>query len=102
MLILSDRAPPGGYAPPARRNLEFSRAGSFNTTKIQIDKVNDIPLFMTSFGEASGLPESDPNIIFIVSLLVRQAVPERQDLYSPGELLRDDSGQPIGCIGLSR
>jgi hypothetical protein len=38
---------------------------------------------------------------FIVSGLFRSYF-DRLDLYQPGELLRDDDGNPIGCVGLSR
>jgi len=26
----------------------------------------------------------------------------REDVFSPGELLRGEDGQPIGCIGLTQ
>ena len=72
------------------------------TVKNEVGMVDGVPLFETTYGEVTGLPAFDPDAILIVSLLVRQAVPKRIDVFSPGELLRDDSGQPIGCIGLSR
>src|ERR1700738_1288305 len=39
---------------------------------------------------------------YIVSLLVAQAAWEmgRTDVFAPGELIRDDSGRPVGCQGL--
>lgn len=37
---------------------------------------------------------------FIVSAMVRQALPHRTDLVSPGKLIRNKEGQPIGCDGL--
>ena len=59
-----------------------------------------IPLFSSTIGEVTGLPEHDPEKIYIVSLLVRQALPNRRDIASPGELVRDENGNPIGCKGL--
>lgn len=47
-----------------------------------------------------GLPEPEFNRAYIVSLVVRQAVPHRLDVLSPGELIRGADGQPIGCDGL--
>lgn len=64
-------------------------------------RVNGIPMYRTSFGEVIDLPEPKPDTIYIVSLVVRQAMPKRLDLASPGELLRDADGKPIGCIGLA-
>ena len=61
-----------------------------------------IELFHTEFGEVTGLPAPKENTIYIVSMLVRTALPNRKDLYSPGKLLRNNEGQPIGCLGLTR
>ena len=63
--------------------------------------VNGVSLFTTQFGEVDGLPEAQEGVIFITSLLVRSAVPDRRDVASPGELVRDSAGQPMGCKGLS-
>lgn len=70
--------------------------------KKELGNVDGILLYETVFGEVEGLPEYESGTINIVSLVVRQACIKRTDLYSPGELVRDDKGQPIGCIGLSR
>ena len=39
--------------------------------------------------------------VFIVSGMVAAMV-ERDDVMSPGPLLRDEEGRPIGCKGLKR
>lgn len=41
-------------------------------------------------------------VYIITSMVVRTANPRRIDLLSPGELIRDDNGQPIGCRGFTR
>lgn len=61
-----------------------------------------IEFYATTYGEPVGLPEPQPNTIYVVSGLLRAAVPERSDLWQPGELLRNDAGQPVGCIGLQQ
>ncbi len=58
-------------------------------------------LFVTSFGEAIGLPKPSKDVVVIVSAMVRQALPDRTDLVSPGELVRDDEGRPVGCRGFA-
>ena len=73
-----------------------------SVNKTETGNIDGVQLFETTFGEVEGLPPAEDDTILIVSLLTRQALPERDDLYSPGELLRDENGQPVGCIGLSR
>lgn len=68
----------------------------------QTGRVLGIPLYQTVYGKVENLPETVPNTIYVVSFMVSNAVPERLDVLSPGELLRDENGQPIGCIGLTK
>jgi len=63
---------------------------------------NGIPFYQTTYGAVSGLPDPEADTIYIVSGLVRAAMPERIDLWQPGELLRNEAGQPVGCIGLQQ
>ena len=59
-----------------------------------------INLYTVRYGAVEGLPDNDGDAIYVVSMLVRNAVPARYDVFSPGELIRDEKGNPIGCIGL--
>lgn len=59
-----------------------------------------IPLMRAEFGEVEGLPEAESNVLLIVSGIVRSALPNRADLVSPGELIRDDKGRVKGCKSL--
>lgn len=61
-----------------------------------------MPIFNTFPGDLEGLPARKKHVVYVVSGHVRAAVPERTDVYQPGELLRNDKGQVVGCIGLSR
>ena len=67
-----------------------------------VEVVDGIPLFETSFGEVTGLPDAEDGVTLIVSALVVSAAPERTDLRSPAKLIRDFSGAVIGCAGLTR
>jgi len=68
---------------------------------IKVDKkVNGIDLYRPVFGEVTGLPEYSDGVYLLVSAMVREALPLRKDLVSPGQLLRDDDGNVIGCLGL--
>ena len=63
----------------------------------------DMPCRVTRhvFGEVVDLPPVTPGVAFIVSRLVAAACPNRKDLLIPGPLVRDESGNPVGCRGLS-
>jgi hypothetical protein len=80
--------PPSGSI--ARCSQVSSPAGEFE----------GIPLSRTVFGAVEGLPEPAPGVMFLVSALVRGAVPHRKDVASPGELVRDPEGRVVGCKGL--
>lgn len=68
---------------------------------IKVDKkVDGIDLYRTVFGEVTGLPDYSEGVYLLVSTMVREALPLRSDLVSPGQLLRDDDGNVIGCLGL--
>ena len=69
---------------------------------IIIGKLNkDIILTKTSYGEVIGLPEQAPRTFYIVSRLVRNALPNRTDLLVPNQLIRDSEGQIVGCRSFS-
>jgi hypothetical protein len=62
-----------------------------------------VPLFQTEYGAVVDLPaETSLDSIYVVSGMTRAAVPDRVDVYQPGELLRNEQGQVVGCVGLSR
>jgi len=73
------------------------------TTKV-VGDVDGISVYQTEFGEIQGLPAPEAGTVFIGSLLVAQAAAKqgRADVLSPGELIRDKEGKPIGCKGLTR
>lgn len=57
-------------------------------------------VFSTKCGDIVDLPAEQADTFYVVSAMVKNAAQDRYDLLSPGELVRDDKGQPIGCIGL--
>lgn len=52
--------------------------------------------------EIIGLPDPKPGTYYIVSKMLAQACPERKDLIFPGTVVRDESGDVVGCIDFSR
>ena len=61
-----------------------------------------IETFKSSFGEVENLPPQEEGVMVIVSALVASAAKGRDDLLVPGELVRDDGGNIIGCKSLRR
>ena len=69
------------------------------TTDSPRGSVAGIDTFTTVLGAIEGLPEPVSGVALIVSGMVGQAA-NRVDVFSPGVLVRDDSGRPTGCVGL--
>lgn len=82
--------PPSGIIARCAQTTEF------------VANIGGVDTYKSIFGEVQDLPDQEKDTNLIVSGLVRAACPERTDLYQPGKLIRDDSGRPIGCIGLSQ
>ena len=60
---------------------------------------NGVRYYRTTYGEVQDLPSEVVGTTYVVSALVRGAVPGRLDVVSPGALVRDANGQPVGCEG---
>lgn len=63
-------------------------------------RVNGVAITTTQFGEPIGLPEMSEGKFYIVSQLVKSALPNRKDLLVPAEVQRDTNGNIIGCLSL--
>lgn len=66
------------------------------------DNIDGFPTSVTVFGEPTGLPEYKEGTFYVVSQLVKNALPERKDLLVPAEVLRGDQGIILGCKSLGR
>lgn len=75
---------------PARVSEEFVPGGM----------VNGIPVGHVRYGQVSDLPPSQDGVILVVSATVRMAASHRNDLFSPGLLVRDEQSRVIGCSSL--
>jgi hypothetical protein len=61
----------------------------------------EVPVVKMVYAEVSGLPDPVPGVAFVVSLLVIQAEPGREDLFHPASLRRDSAGAIVGCERLA-
>lgn len=82
------------------RSIPSSGIARVSVARHQSTTINGIPVFVSRYSNTTGLPPVNNDDFFIVSLVVKNANNHRTDLLSPGELLRNDQGQPIGCVGL--
>jgi hypothetical protein len=69
-------------------------------TNTVISSFDGIDLVRASYGDVIDLPDEEEGTLLIVSAMVRVALPNRTDLASPGDLIRDESGNIIGCKNL--
>lgn len=69
---------------------------------VTIGDCDGIPITTTWFGAVVGLPDRQDGTGFIVSSLVAQRVPDRDDVFIPSDSVRDDAGRIIGCRSLGR
>jgi hypothetical protein len=80
-------------------------AARVSSTVKTVGEVDGIPVTVTTFGAVEGLPEPQEGTVYIVSLLVQQAVPNRSDVYRPDtgpqSVVRDGAGQIIGVKALA-
>lgn len=60
-----------------------------------------IRITRNTFGQVENLPDPQPNTLFIVSAMVMNACPNRNDLVCPNESVRDSEGRIIGCQSLA-
>ena len=72
------------------------------TTIIVKSSIAGIPTSKTVFGDPEGLPDFKEGQYYIVSQLIKSALPGRVDLLVPAEVMRDETGQIIGCKSLGR
>ena len=67
-------------------------------------KATEIPRTHTVYGQIEGLPDPENGIIYIVSGMVKSALAAqgivRNDVVVPGNQVRDEQGQVIGCRSL--
>jgi hypothetical protein len=60
-----------------------------------------VTLVSKRFGLVTGLPDATDFRRYIVSQIVADALPDRDDLLVPHDIIRDAAGQVVGCRGFS-
>lgn len=71
-------------------------------TRDRVSEVNGIPVNQCSYGSVTGLPDPQPETIYLVSALTAQACRDRSDVFIVDDAVRNESGQIIGCRAIAR
>lgn len=82
---------------PARVSVDEEHV-TFNVLNCGVE----VEIVKQTLGITYGLPSPELGVRYVVSQIVLQANPEREDLYHPADLVRDSTGQIIGCRKLGR
>jgi len=90
---------PPGYRlkiPPS------GKVARVSVTLRRIGSIDGVPTVVGVYGPVVDLPDKDPSnsVNYIVSAMVRNALPARLDLVSPADFVRDSEGKIIGCKAL--
>jgi len=84
------------YIPP-----DGNRIARVASTSSIIATVNGININRQTFGKVMDLPDAQDDVVYIVSRMVKDRVPDRDDVVVPGVPFRDTDGKVIGAWGLS-
>lgn len=86
----------------AVKTIPSSGVARAEQTREPMGDIDGIPVARTAYGKVTGLPDSQDGTIYIVSVLTAQAARDRKDLYIVDDLVRDNSGQIMGCKALAQ
>jgi hypothetical protein len=83
---------------------EFESKGLARATQTSavVGTIDGIDICKNIYGEVSGLPEEAPDTFYIVSKIVMDACPSRNDLLLPNDSVRNEQGQIVGCRSFAR
>lgn len=84
------------YIPP-----DGNRIARVASTSAIVATVNGINISRQTFGKVMDLPDAQDDVVYIVSRMVKDRVPDRDDVVVPGVPFRDTDGKIIGANGLS-
>jgi hypothetical protein len=68
-------------------------------TRVKTGEFMGLPIYKLVPLVVTGLPEPEEGTRYIVSSPVLNACPDRLDLLSPGDAVRNGAKQVIGCVG---
>lgn len=98
--IVDEAGAPTLTVPPSG---QVARAQTTRKTvgEVTVDGVR-VPVTAAEFGEVDGLPEPQEGTIYLVSRIVADACPDRDDLYGVDGAIRGEGGTVAGATALTR
>jgi hypothetical protein len=96
VVILRERKAPVTLRPCGVVPRVEDRASSIGNVSVGFD----VPIMRIETGMVLDLPPREPDVLLLVSRITAQAMPGRQDLVFPHDLVRNESGQIVGCKAL--
>ena len=84
------------YIPP-----DGNRVARVSSSSFIVATLMGINISQQTFGDVINLPDAEEGVIYIVSRMVKDRVPDRPDVLVPGAPVRDAEGRIIGANGLS-
>lgn len=71
-----------------------------NETVTDVGVIEGVPISSTEWSETIEVPDYVEGTYYIVSQLVKNALPDRKDLLVPKGVIRDKAGNILGCTRL--
>lgn len=69
---------------------------------VTVDDLDGIPVSKIVYSDIKGLWPQREDTIYIVSRMVADRCPDRQDLFVPNDFVKDEYGNTIGCRSLTK
>jgi hypothetical protein len=84
--------------------LSFPSVGVARVSSVSniVDRIDGVNFYASEYGDVEGLPPVEEGVFIIVSRVVQGQCSDRRDLVVPCGLVRDASGNVIGCQGFER
>lgn len=83
-----------------RQIVHIPASGNVARVSVEYEEVGNIDgfrLVRTKYGKVQGMPEPDGKTWYVVSKMVKYASPDRDDVISPEDFVRDEKGNIIAC-----
>lgn len=93
------------YRPDGGEPIELPQLGNARCTEEYLPGgllPGGLQLTLMGYGDVTGLPDPEPGVVYLVSQLAVNALPERTDVAFPAGLVRDNEGTIIGFRFLAR
>ncbi len=73
-------------------------------TQIETEQstIEGIPTIKLEWGTVTGLPEPESGKYYVVSQIVKNASPMRNDLLVPTHMVKDTTGRIVGCLAFAK